>query len=229
MRSVRLDAASRSVLLDGASRNVLFDGASRNVLFVVLDVLADVMGVVEREFVLAGVGGDCVEVGRAARRRGLFVGVDIFALFAATVVVVGVAGDCRALAVVVAMRGLRGGAVEAGEAGESWERTVKRGGGVDFGFDILAASRGFRGAVRRPLGRSLIVDIMVVVVGDALHCEGRRMVGRPQDVIATVLDGRFVCCVSGCFKSPVSGDSLLQIVDGRLRHKCSYCISTGSR
>jgi len=84
-----------------------------------LAVLAVVIGVVEREFVLAGVGGDCVEVGRAALRRGLFVGVDMFAFFDAAAVVVGVAGDCRALAVVVATRGRRGGAAEAGEAGES--------------------------------------------------------------------------------------------------------------
>jgi len=41
---------------------------------------------------------------------------------------------------------------------------------VDFGFDMLAASRGFRGAGARPLGRSLIVDMIdIIFVGDALH------------------------------------------------------------
>jgi len=168
LRKVRVDAASRSVLLDAASRSVLFDATSRRVLFVVVEVLVVVIGVVERELVLASIGEERVEVGRAARRIGLFVGVDMFAPFD-VVVAVGIAGDCRALAVVVATSGLRGGAVEAGEAGESWERTVRRGGGVDLGVDMLAASRGFNGAGVMPLlGRSLIVDMMVVVAEDAL-------------------------------------------------------------
>jgi len=96
-----------------------------------LNVLALVTGVVEPGFALANTGDECIDVGRAARRTGLFVGVDVFALFNA-IVAVEVAGDCRALAVVVTTSGLRGGMVEAGEADESWERTVKRDGGVDF-------------------------------------------------------------------------------------------------
>lgn len=143
---------------EGAFRSVLFEGAWRNVLFVVLDVLGVIVGVPDRELVVDCVdGGEAVDVGRAARSRGLLVGVEVLTFFVA--VVADAAGEWRALPGVVSTRGLRGGMVDAGGVEESWGRTVRRGGGVAFEFEMFAARRGFSGAGVRPFGRSLIVDI----------------------------------------------------------------------
>jgi len=100
-------------------RNDLVEAASRSGLFVAWYVLADTVGVVDREFVLGSGGDERVVVGRAARSAGLFVGVDVFVLLVfVSIVTAGVAGDWRAFAVVVAMSGLRDGKIEAGEADE---------------------------------------------------------------------------------------------------------------
>jgi len=120
-----------------------------------------------RRFVVEDVEDRCFSPGRAARRRGFVVGVADAALLEEIVEVV--AGDCRAFAVVVATRGFRAVAELAGDAEESCDWVVRRGGGVDLGLAILAASRGFNGAGGRPYGRSRIVDMGLEMYRVPLH------------------------------------------------------------
>lgn len=129
----------------------------RNALFAMGGVALGVDAAAARKFVFEAVDERCFKPGRAALRRGFVVGVPAVALFED--IVEGVAGDCRAFAVVVATSGLRAVAELAGDAEESCDRVVRRGGGVDLGLAILAASRGFSGAGGRPFGRSRIVDM----------------------------------------------------------------------
>ena len=133
------------------------DGALRNALFAIGGVALGVDVAAARRFEFEAVDERCFRSGRAARSRGFVVGVADTALLED--IVEGVAGDCRAFAVVVATRGLRAVAELAGDAEESCDRVVRRGGGVDLGLAILAASRGFSGAGGRPFGRSRIVDM----------------------------------------------------------------------
>lgn len=133
------------------------EGALRNALFAIGGVAVGVDAAAARRFEFEAVDERCFRPGRAARSRGFVVGVADAALLED--IVEGVAGDCRAFAVVVATRGLRTVAELAGDADESCDRVVRRGGGVDLGLAMLAASRGLSGAGGRPFGRSRIVDM----------------------------------------------------------------------